>query len=402
MTKLTLIRLAALALLSAGLLGCGGEAPATNTASSDANTTGNNTSTASDNTSGTSNNANTARKTIDLSVDYDFASGQYQLRWPASTGPVDVLRAASAAGSDQIVVRQGLEGSSYQLPKTALIKRPYFALRSDQGQSAWVAARWLALDSARNLRDLGGYPTASGERLRWGLVFRSGALAPMQSEDMAALSGLGVNTLVDFRGSDERQSEPTQWPVPGVNVLQWDYRLDKSVFAELFRPGQDLSAEFFEQLMVTGYRDMVETQRPHYAALFEQLSSADDGVLFHCTAGKDRTGIAAAVLLTALGVERELVLRDFMLSDQYYRQYPEKIAGWGDDHDAQDPMLKLFKNLPPETLAPLTGVRPSYLEAAFAQMEADYGSVMNYVRDGLGVDEAQLQQLRQRLLEPGA
>src|SRR5690606_29425991 len=115
--------------------------------------------------------------------------------------------------------------------------------------------------------------------------------------------------------SDEREREPTLWQ-GDVEMLNWDYDmgLESGDMMSAFTD-PDMDAAKAEALMGDMYREMIEQQRPHYAALMQELAESDEGTLFHCSAGKDRTGIAAALVMTALGVDRETILKDYTLSE---------------------------------------------------------------------------------------
>ncbi|MDO8909444.1 MAG: tyrosine-protein phosphatase [Pseudohongiella sp.] len=258
----------------------------------------------------------------------------------------------------------------------------------------------IPLEGGRNFRDLGGYQTMDGRTVKSGKLFRSGVLHHMTAADYQKVQNLGIRTVVDFRAIEERESEPTNWGAGDVTMMTWNYSMDfgqdTNILAEFANPALDAAGA--EALMSQMYRGMAEEQKPHYAGMFATLTSSDDPLLFHCTAGKDRTGIAAALLLTALGVDRETVIQDYVLS--------EVIAGLPEYQNSapaldenMDSTYAFLANMPPAALAALMGTRRVYIESAFDAMTTQYGSVDAYIRDELGMDNARIEQLKANFLE---
>lgn len=223
--------------------------------------------------------------------------------------------------------------------------------------------RSMHLSGAVNARDVGGYRTEDGRTVRTGVVYRTDQLSNLTGEDMAELSRRNVREVDDLRSIYERALAPDRVP-PGVQVNWYDV-VGAAPLPELMSTlsgGTDLyrafvTAEGAGPAIGAVLRDVIES---------EERSSA---VLFHCTAGKDRTGWTAAVLLTLLGVDRETVTEDYLLSNQY--------------RSADDPM---------------GGVERDWLDGAFDQAVASYGSWDSYVRDGLGFSPADVAALQSRML----
>lgn len=258
----------------------------------------------------------------------------------------------------------------------------------------------IPLEGGRNFRDLGGYKTMDGRTVKTGKLFRSGVLHHMTAADYNKVEQLGIKTVVDFRATEERASEPTNWGAGDVNMMSWDYSMDfgqdTNILAEFANPALDAAGA--EALMSEMYRGMAEEQKLHYAGMFATLSSSDEPLLFHCTAGKDRTGIAAALLLTALGVDHETVIQDYVLSEVIngLPEYQNAAPALSDDMDSNYAFLA---NMPPAALDALMGTRRVYIESAFDEMTKQYGSVDAYIRDELGMDEARIAQLKAHFLE---
>jgi protein-tyrosine phosphatase len=223
-----------------------------------------------------------------------------------------------------------------------------------------------------NLRDIGGHETADGRRVRTGLVFRSGQL---DRSDGADLAGLGVRTVYDLRTERERAVAPDRVP-EGVRVIVADVlggAVD-SAAATLTAYAADVQIAMRElgngrgvDLLRDSYRQMVSLELA--------MDASHRPMVFHCTAGKDRTGWASAVLLTLAGVPDDVVTRDYLSSNEFvlpaYQPLLDRLAARGGD---------------PYVLLPLLRVDVSYLDAAWDEMRRRYGTVEAYVGKGLGID----------------
>jgi protein-tyrosine phosphatase len=261
--------------------------------------------------------------------------------------------------------------------------------------SARDAARRLPLDGAHNARDLGGYATADGRRVRWGVAYRSDALGSLSDEDVSYLGRLGVREVVDFRSDAERQREPDrlpQKPSPRV-VLRpiFGEALDPAVLRERLLSGQARAAEM-AKMLVAGNRAFVTDFATIYGGFLRDLADSENvPVLFHCTAGKDRAGFAAAALLLALGVPRDTVMQDYLLTNGFSQA--------ATDHMLTVLRVASFFRTNPDDARPLFEARREYLQAAFDEIDSRYGSDEAYLRDGLGLDAATRSRLQANLLE---
>lgn len=256
----------------------------------------------------------------------------------------------------------------------------------------------LKLEGGRNFRQLGGYKADDGRTVKWDLLYRSGALHQLTKADYEELAKRDIATVIDFRATNERNKDVTQWQADPIKHMTWDYQLefDKEAFGKLMRKPGEVTEADMEQLMVQMYPSLVDSQKPHYKAMFTRLLETDKPVLFHCTAGKDRTGIAAALILTSLGVDKQTVINDYVMSEQLLD--PAEMMKATDEHKA-DPMYAAFARLPKPALKAIMGTRASYLEAAFTKMERQSGSVENYIQTELEVSPAQMTQLRAKYLK---
>ncbi len=240
--------------------------------------------------------------------------------------------------------------------------------------------RSLPLAGASNFRDLGGYTGRGGRTVAWRSLFRSDHLASLTPADHAALAALGIVRTVDFRG--ERERAQMAYLLPGVEHHQ--LAIEPTVVQRalaLQRQGQAISTVDAVALMQETYRNFVHDNAPSFAEFFRILLSRDAPIVFHCTAGKDRTGFAAALILLALGVPRDVVMQDYLLTNDLYRR-PTHVTG----------------HAPGPVLAVLWRVQREFLDAALHKLDADYGGVERYLADRLGVDPGAQQELEARYL----
>jgi protein-tyrosine phosphatase len=265
---------------------------------------------------------------------------------------------------------------------------------------ALIGTHLIPLEGGRNFRDIGGISTTDGATIKRGMLYRAGVLHHLTAEDYAKIDTFGIRTVIDFRDAEERQNEPTTWLAGEVEILDWDYTMsfgDDIDLNEMLRM-MAASEAGAESMMAALYRTMVEQQKPHYQAMFQELLAPSGPVLFHCTAGKDRTGVAAALIQTALGVDRETVIRDYTLSE-IILNLPEQqnsLASMTAHNDGNYSMLAM---LPEASVNALMGTRRIYIETAFDEMTQNYGSVDAYIREALGVSEQDLATLRALYLE---
>lgn len=236
-------------------------------------------------------------------------------------------------------------------------------------------------EGASNFRDLGGLKARDGRRVRAGAVYRSDHLARLTAEGARALPALPVRVSADFRGVQERAATP--YAIEGVRVLPLS--VEPSVFRRLNAFMQDGAVPSTEQtvgMMCETYRDFVTEHAATFGRLLRHLATHDDPLVFHCTAGKDRTGFAAALILLALGVPRDVVMQDYLLTNALYRP-PAGLAG----------------PAPHEVLQVLWRVQEDFLDAALHLVDTGYGGITPYLEDVLGVDSAARKELAQRYLQ---
>lgn len=241
----------------------------------------------------------------------------------------------------------------------------------------------VSLEGGSNFRDLGGYATADGRTVRRGTVFRSAHLGTLTGADRRALGTLGVRTIVDLRGVSEAAGTPHL--VDGVGCRIVGAHIEPGVGEKIRGAVADGSANphLMMRFLTEHYRDYPRRCTPGFRTLFATLSDgAHRPLVFHCTAGKDRTGFASALLLTLLGVPWETVMEDYLRTNDL----------WIGHHGG-------YPELDIDTRAAIVEARTPYLEAAFEVVRTDHGSPEAFADKALGLGPSGLARLRSDLLE---
>jgi protein-tyrosine phosphatase len=255
---------------------------------------------------------------------------------------------------------------------------------------AHVARRVIPLEGQSNFRDLGGYETTDGRYVKWGMIFRSGELSHLTAADYDRIRVLHVRTVYDLRDQNERAGQPTHWDAGAVQVLvSAKSNTVSSTMATLSDPNVDAARA--RAALAEFYGRMPRLYASEYRAIFQELLAGDAPLLLHCTAGKDRSGLASALILSALGVPRTTIAQDYELTDQLLKA-PSPAP--------QTEFMRRFQRLAPDVQHAMMSADPEYLEAAYAAIESQYGSLDHYFAKALDVGPAQIKQLRALYLEP--
>lgn len=238
-----------------------------------------------------------------------------------------------------------------------------------------AGASTIRLDAASNFRDIGGYQTADGKTVRSGLVFRSNKLSSLTTADQQKLTAAGITLDVDLRNSSERKDDPDLLPagiryqvadVVSINHGIWFHEFVPITLGRALIDSQTSGSSNIGQSI--GYPFMVSFRGSDFAFrdLVTAVAANPGGTVYHCTAGKDRTGWGTAVLLSILGVPRATIEADFLKSNTYL---------------GRDKAVEL-----------------SWLNAAYDEVKRLYGTMDRYVRYGLHIDQATIITLRNKLL----
>lgn len=238
------------------------------------------------------------------------------------------------------------------------------------------------LMGASNFRDVGGYVSSDGRRVRQGRIFRSNQLGQLTSQDLSQLETLGVHSVVDFRSDDEVAKA-------GPGLLTGAFRhtlpIDPTIGYQLrirLEGGQPINRQVTEELMCDLYRGFVRDHAGHFRLFFELLLAESTPLVFHCSAGKDRTGFAAALILSALGVSRDVVFQDYMLTNLLWKIDPLSMG-----------------DLPADVTAALGRAEEAFLAAAYETIDTEFGGMDHYLRQELGLQQPQRTRLFDLYLE---
>ena len=323
------------------------------------------------------------------------ADGKYHLEWqvgqPDTQVTVDPVvpspNAETAYHNDP-----GPGASITGLPTTNV---HYFCLHDQHGTQIIAPERKLGMQGTPNFRDFGGYSTTLGRQVKWGYLFRSGQLSALTEQDIALLASLELDLICDFRREEEQLGDPSLLPAqrapkvlslpitPGSNTTFFDRAEAES--ADSLVGGRQGMFDF----MVEINRDFALAQTDTYSRMFREILEFEDArFLVHCAAGKDRTGFAAAIVLLALGVAREDVLRDYLMTARYFSPALEL-----------DRIRRKYQmDLPADAILPMLEVHEEYLGAALAEIDRRYPSIEAYLDSELGVGQRELAELRARYL----
>ncbi len=214
-------------------------------------------------------------------------------------------------------------------------------------------------------------------------LFRSDHLGDLDAQDVQRIQSLGIRRVLDLRGTIERGAAPCALRGVTVHSLPIEPTIVQKL-SDLIAAGHKLAPEEVVSLMQETYRGFVRGNTHRFAELFSHLLRSNEPTVFHCTAGKDRTGFAAALILRSLGVGEDEVMRDYLLTNERLKP-PE---AWR-------------RGLAPEVALVLSRVQPEFLNAAFEAVNADYGGLEGYLREGLLLGAPERARLRQLYLEPG-
>jgi protein-tyrosine phosphatase len=276
-----------------------------------------------------------------------------------------------------------------------LIPAPALIVPTELPATERDSHRLLNFEGISNFRDLGGYPTADGHQVKWGVLYRTGTLAHSSNADLEGLEQLNLKTLIDFRSSTEKEQEPNRLPDPvGFAVIEIPTLDDgnKAMVGEIMERIETGNFEGLEpnQMMLDANRQFASTFTPQFRQFVATVKEADGApIVWHCSAGKDRTGFAAAILLRILGVPQTVIMQDYMASKQHALEARK----------SQLLMLRLFKGQEAaDKLSILMGVEEEWLQAAFEEIDATWGSFDNYVHDGLKLSTADIARLKETLL----
>ena len=323
------------------------------------------------------------------------APDQIVIQWQAK-GPVDVYLAdrPDAPPAKASRVARGDRDGRFTATWTAP-SRPYVILKDDRdGSLTRVAERLLPLERGSNFRDLGGYEGAAGKHVRWGMIYRTAATPMLSDADSRYVERLGIEADIDLRSVEEREL------APDAAVLRTHARYYAKDYpgSAVFSPLAGHGAAGVASL----YRGWLVSLAPQFRDIFRQLLADKGAVTYHCSAGQDRTGVASALVLSALGVPRETILADYQLSTADRR--PDYEMPPVDPAQHPGNMVAVFyakaRAAGPMTAKPLYDAKgEAYLQQTFDEIDTRWGSVDAYLDKALGIGPRDIARLRARYLE---
>jgi protein-tyrosine phosphatase len=304
------------------------------------------------------------------------------VRWQ-SDEPVDVGVGATPRAVEHVPVASSVAAGPVRLDG-AVPRRAYVSLVPADGPAVIVAERRVPFTGITNLRDLGGYATADGGVTRWGLVFRADALHKLTPDDLDAFGELGVQTVYDLRGDVERAEFPG--PVPSRHVSIVGRPRD----VEPPPPPPEMTTRDGEELLRDTYVGALTHSAAEIGAVMRGLADPTlTPAVFHCHGGKDRTGVVAALLLLALGVDRDTVLDDYEATSLY--RFPD------DQHDSLANMLQA--GISPEAAAGVLGTPRWAMAEAVDAVLGSPGGIAGFLTGPAGLGPAELTALREHLVD---
>jgi protein-tyrosine phosphatase len=325
-----------------------------------------------------------SRVTVATNID-----GSLGVCWRVEGEPVDVDIAVGPTPTeiDHAHVCQVPAGESrVRLPAPSHL-RPFVSVAPVGGGSAVVAAdRRVPFEGVQNFRDLGGYPTASGGHVRWGMVFRADALHGLTEADVRIYDALGCRTVYDLRSDVERAERPN--PVASTH-LSLIGRLTEDASGLPKSTSTSVTGADGERVLRDLYVGLLTNRACEIGSILTAMSEqAALPVVFHCHAGKDRTGVVAAVLLDALGVDRETVLEDYELTTSYRKR----------EHHESSYQRMVEGGMSPEAAAAVLTTPRWAMEDALCRIDELHGGLTSYLLEAGRMTESALAGLQDLLV----
>lgn len=248
------------------------------------------------------------------------------------------------------------------------------------------AKRAVVLDGASNFRDLGGYPTQDGHHVKWGHLYRSADISKLTDADLQILADRHIAAVCDLRGPDEIKTNPDRMPTGATwyNMPAGSENTRASTAALMGAKPVNRDS------MMIAFYGRTDHLKAKYKPMFDQLLALNDdkALLFHCTAGKDRTGVGAALILSALGVDRSIILKDYAATNEYWKGNRDQVV---------QSMTK--QGMDEKTVKSMLAANPVYLQSAFNAIDKQYGSMDKFLTQEMELTPEKLAQLRSKFVQ---
>jgi len=323
----------------------------------------------------------TGHDSVEISWNFKGNPGQVAVFAGDSPGCIDRRHPAAVAQGNSPVRITGLDPDI----------RHYFELAPDCGSSTIISERRVPLEGSVNFRDLGGYQTVDGRRIKWGQIFRSDNLGRLIDRDVRYLQRMGIRLVCDFRTPAEANKLPDRFPQPSrsryLHLPIQHGEFDPANSFERIKKG-DIDW-MTEEFMINGYLKNIDNCGPVWLNFFNNLAlGANRPLVFHCTGGKDRAGVCAALILLTLGVSEKTVIEDHGLSNIYIAPVLEKIYA----------QIRSY-GVDPQQVAPYFTASRKAISQAIDHIRNTYGSAAQYLATKAGVEPRILKRLKTDLLE---
>jgi len=251
--------------------------------------------------------------------------------------------------------------------------------------------RKLPFTGAHNFRDLGGYKTSDGKTVKWGKVYRSDNLHSLTDEDLKYMERLNLKSVVDFRSDEERNEEPDRL-TPDMTPILLPIKFEpEGVTENLTRDltfGNLDSSNLLRDFNIILVKEFTEEYREFFRHI---VDNGGEPFLLHCTAGKDRAGFGSAMILTVLGVPREKIIEDYLLTNTYVSDHV--------DRKLLETELKTFFRADSDNLRKINFVEERYIQAAFDTIDSHWGGMDQYISEGLNLTEEDINKIKDYYLE---
>lgn len=285
------------------------------------------------------------------------------------------------------IIAQQLQAEEYVVRFTKKQSRLFVALHSDDADTIKLSNRRIYFKKTPNFRDMGGIKTQQGKTLVWGKIFRSGHLNGLSKGEIKKVQDLGIGSIVDLRTSEETKKKPDRYPdsTRYFNYNAFEQEQDQLVQTRKAVFKGTLSSEESIELLKAFYQYYPTENTEIISQIIKTLLNQNHAVLFHCSVGKDRTGMIGALILSILSVDRETIYQEYLLSNNYRQESIEKQLRWINLGHLIYPALNQ------EVVENFSWINTRYLQAAFDQIDLKYGSMDHYIKQALHISDSERQ-----------
>ncbi|MBC1553342.1 tyrosine-protein phosphatase [Listeria booriae] len=268
----------------------------------------------------------------------------------------------------------------------------FFIIQHPDGTHMVIGERTIPLEGCFNFRDLGGYVNTAGKTVKWGKLYRSSLLTNITEKDKDTLEKLGVSWICDLRSTSEIAAKPTP-ALAHIKNRHIPIGTAKNESTESQKIDIPDDHRVYEPLMGESYRVFAQSKDGFREIFNDIIEKEEVPFLFHCTAGKDRTGVLGALLLKLLDIPENTILADYELTNQYADNILGEMQGLVNAFSNSEKKIDL------ENFRPMAEARPAYLEIAFDEMQKEYGSVDAYLEKGIGITPSEKAKFQTMMLE---